>query len=608
MNVRLPFLREKTAKLTTSPGVYIMKSKSGEIIYIGKAKNLKNRVTSYFREGADHTPKVASMVSNVYDYNFIVTDSEYEALVLECSLIKQHQPKYNILLKDDKGYSYIRISDEAYPRITAEKNKDKPGKYLGPFMSGNVPRETVAEVSRVFRLPTCHKRFPDDFRKGRPCLNYHINLCSGLCRGKISRKEYGETIEQAIEYIKGGSEGSAKRMEKQMEEAAENLDFERAAIFRDRINAIRKAGEKQKIFDSDVEEADVIASAENSGNQCVSVLIYRSSRLFDKQTFFFNEEEYDSSQLTVSFIEQYYHGRRDIPKNIYVDSVIPDAEMLEKWLTSLSGSKIRIHMPQRGTLVRFMELSKNNAAEELALRAGRTAKEVKALETLGLILGLKSAPLYIEAYDISNLSSSSIVSGMIVFENGRPLKKAYKRFSFPEKNSPDDYACMQETLRRRLTHLVNQDGDEGFLRKPDLILLDGGIGHVNAVRTVLEEFNLDIPLFGMVKDSKHRTRAIAAEGTEIAVSQHIDAFNLLTRIQDEVHRFAISYMRSHHKKASYELELTAVRGIGVKKAQKLLIYYKTKENMKKASPEELAKIAGVNIDIGRELYEIVQNI
>lgn len=608
MNVRLPFLREKTAKLTTSPGVYIMKSKSGEIIYIGKAKNLKNRVTSYFREGADHTPKVASMVSNVYDYNFIVTDSEYEALVLECSLIKQHQPKYNILLKDDKGYSYIRISDEAYPRITAEKNKDKPGKYLGPFMSGNVPRETVAEVSRVFRLPTCHKRFPDDFRKGRPCLNYHINLCSGLCRGKISRKEYGETIEQAIEYIKGGSEESAKRMEKQMEEAAENLDFERAAILRDRINAIRKAGEKQKIFDSDVEEADVIASAENSGNQCVSVLIYRSSRLFDKQTFFFNEEEYDSSQLTVSFIEQYYHGRRDIPKNIYVDSVIPDAEMLEKWLTSLSGSKIRIHMPQRGTLVRFMELSKNNAAEELALRAGRTAKEVKALETLGLILGLKSAPLYIEAYDISNLSSSSIVSGMIVFENGRPLKKAYKRFSFPEKNSPDDYACMQETLRRRLTHLVNQDGDEGFLRKPDLILLDGGIGHVNAVRTVLEEFNLDIPLFGMVKDSKHRTRAIAAEGTEIAVSQQRDAFNLLTRIQDEVHRFAISYMRSHHKKASYELELTAVRGIGVKKAQKLLIYYKTKENMKKASPEELAKIAGVNIDIGRELYEIVQNI
>lgn len=608
MNIRLPFLREKTAKLTTAPGVYIMKNKSGEIIYIGKAKNLKNRVTSYFREGADHTPKVASMVSNVYDYNFIVTDSEYEALVLECSLIKQHKPKYNILLKDDKGYSYIRVSDEPYPRITAEKNKEKSGKYLGPFMSGTVPRETVSEVNRVFKLPTCHKKFPDDFRKGRPCLNYHINLCSGLCRGRISQKEFRETIEQAVEYIKGGSEESAKRMEKQMEEAAENLDFERAAVLRDRINAIRKAGETQKIFDSDVDEADVIASAENCGNQCVSVLIYRSRRLLDKQIFFFNEEEYDSSKLIESFIEQYYHGRHDIPKNIYVDSVIDDFEMLEKWLSYLTHSRVHIHMPQRGTLARFVQLSKNNAAEELALRAGRTAKEVKALETLGQLLGLKSAPLYIEAYDISNLSSSSIVSGMVVFENGRPLKKAYKRFSFPEKNSPDDYACMQETLRRRLIHLINKDGDEGFLRKPDLILLDGGTGHVNAVRTVLDELGLDIPLFGMVKDNKHRTRAIAAEGTEISVSQHAGAFNLLTRIQDEVHRFAISYMRTHHKKASYELELTAVKGIGIKKAQKLLIYYKTKDNMKKASPEELAKVAGVSIDIGKELYEVIQNI
>lgn len=608
MNVRLPFLREKTARLTTSPGVYIMKNKSGEIIYIGKAKNLKNRVASYFREGADHTPKVASMVSNVYDYNFIVTDSEYEALVLECSLIKQHQPKYNILLKDDKGYSYICISDETYPRITAEKNKDKRGKYLGPYMSGLVPRETVAEVNRVFRLPTCHKKFPEDFRKGRPCLNYHINLCSGVCRGRISCKEYAETIEQAIEYIKGGSEDSAIRMEKEMETAAENLNFERAAVLRDRINAIRKAGETQKILDSNIEEADVIASAENGGNQCVSVLVYRNRRLFDKQTFFFSEEEYDSSQLLESFIAQYYHGRRDIPKNIYIDSDLLDVEMWEKWLSSLAEIKVNIHKPIRGTLVRFIELSKNNAAEELALKAGRTAKEVKALETLGTLLGLKSAPLYIEAYDISNLSSSSIVAGMVVFENGRPLKKAYKRFSFPEKNTPDDYACMQETLRRRLTHMITGDGDEGFLRKPDLILLDGGKGHVNAVKPVLKELGLNIPVFGMVKDNKHRTRAISSEESEIVFSQHRNAFNLLTQIQDEVHRFAISYMRSRHKKVSYELELTSVRGIGVKKAQKLLIFYKTKENMKKANAQELAKVAGVSVDVGKELYEIIQNI
>ena len=610
MNIRLPYLREKTAKLTTSPGVYIMKNSSGEIIYIGKAKNLRNRVTSYFRENPDHTPKVASMVSNVYDYNFIVTDTEYEALVLECSLIKQHQPKYNILLKDDKGYSYIRISDEAYPRITAEKNREKAGTYLGPYMSGFVTRETVAEVNRVFRLPTCNRRFPQDFRKGRPCLNYHIDLCRGLCRGKISEKEYAATIAEAVDYIKSGSAQSVERMKQEMEKAAENLDFERAAMLRDRISAVKKAGETQKMFDSDVEEADVIASAHNNGSQCVSVLFYRNSRLFDKHAFFFSEEEYNSSALLESFIGQFYHGRSsDIPKNIYVDTALENDEMLEKWLTGLKGSRVYLHTPKRGTLVKFTELSRNNAAEELALKAGRTAKEVKALETLGTLLGLKNAPLYIEAYDISNLSSSSIVAGMIVFENGRPLKKAYKRFSFPEKNSPDDYACMQETLRRRLTHYVNQDGDEGFNRKPDLILLDGGTGHVNAVRPVLRELGLeDIPLFGMVKDSKHRTRAIAADGGEIAVSHKQDAFNLLTQIQDEVHRFAISYMKSRHKKQSYELELTKVKGIGVKKAQKLLLHFKTKENMKNASPEELARTAGVNIETGKALYDAVQNM
>ncbi len=610
MNPRLPYLREKTAKLTTSSGVYIMKNNSGEIIYIGKAKNLKSRVSSYFRENPDHTPKVASMVSNVYDYNFIVTDTEYEALVLECSLIKQHQPKYNILLKDDKGYSYIRISDEPYPRITAEKNREKPGAYLGPYMSGFVTRETVAEVNRVFRLPTCNRKFPRDFRKGRPCLNYHIDLCRGLCRGRISEMEYAHTIAEAVDYIKSGSTESVERMKNEMEKAAAALDFERAAMLRDRISAVKKASETQKMFDSDVEEADVIASAHNSGSQCVSVLVYRNSRLFDKQAFFFDEEEYESSVLLESFIGQFYHGRgSDIPKNIYIDSDLQNEEMLEKWLSGLKGSRVYLHTPKRGALVKFTELSRNNAAEELALKAGRTAREVKALETLGTILGLKNAPLYIEAYDVSNLSSSSIVAGMIVFENGRPLKKAYKRFSFPEKNTPDDYACMQETLRRRLTHYVNQDGDEGFSRKPDLILLDGGIGHVNAVRPVLEELELqDIPLFGMVKDSKHRTRAIASDGGEIAVSHKQDAFNLLTQIQDEVHRFAISYMKSRHKKQSYELELTKVKGIGVKKAQKLLLYYKTKENMKNASAAELASVAGVNIERGKEIYKIIQDM
>ena len=287
MNPRLPELREKTAKLTASPGVYLMKDQTHEIIYIGKAKNLKNRVTSYFRESADHTPKVASMVEHVYDYDFIVTDSEYEALVLECSLIKQHQPKYNILLKDDKGYSYLCFSDEPYPRLTAEKNKKKPGDYLGPYMSGFVTRETAREVNRVFRLPTCHKRFPQEFQKTRPCLNYYIKQCMGVCRGKISREEYAEIIRQAKDYIRVGSVDSVKRMQDEMEKAAQQLDFERAAMLRDRIQAVSKAGETQKILDASLKEADVIAMAEHGGTQCISVLCYRNSQLFDKKHFSF---------------------------------------------------------------------------------------------------------------------------------------------------------------------------------------------------------------------------------------------------------------------------------------------------------------------------------
>ena len=305
MNCRLPALREKTAKLTTSPGVYLMKNQKSEIIYVGKAKNLKNRVTSYFRESADHTPKVASMVEHVYDYDFIVTDSEYEALVLECSLIKQHQPKYNILLKDDKGYTYLCFSDEPYPRLTVEKNKKKSGDYLGPYMSGYVAREAARETNRVFRLPTCHRRFPEDFKKTRPCLNYHIKQCMGVCRGYISQESYAEIIQQAKAYIQMGSTDSVKRMQAEMERAAEELDFERAAMLRDRIAAVTKAGETQKIMDAALEEADVIAMAEHGGTQCVSILRYRGRRLFDKETFFFQENA-SREEVMDSYLTQYY--------------------------------------------------------------------------------------------------------------------------------------------------------------------------------------------------------------------------------------------------------------------------------------------------------------
>ena len=585
-----------------------MRNKDSGIIYIGKAKNLHNRVSSYFRENPDHTPKVAAMVSNVYDYDFIVTDSEYEALLLECSLIKQHKPKYNILLKDDKGYHYIRISDEEYPRITNEKNTKQPGRYLGPYTSGFITKEAVNEVNRVFMLPTCHRKFPQDFGKGRPCLNYHIKNCMGLCRGRISREEYAGIIDQAEEFIKTGSAGSVERMEAEMNAAAEELDFEKAAVLRDRIAAVKKAAEKQKIINSGVDSADVIGSAEYYNGVYISVLMYRENRLFDKAVFGFDKPE-DGEDILGSFMLQFYYSRSDIPRNVIIDHMPEDGELLGELMEQQAGHKVQLHVPQRGRQLELLRLAVNNSAEYAALKNDRTGREVIALEQLGKSLGLSAPPKYIEAYDISNLSSESMVAGMVVFEDGRPLKRAYKRFTIKEQDQQNDYGSMQEVLRRRLMHIVTGEGDQFFTRKPDLILLDGGRGHVHAIEPVLKELGLeDIPLYGMVKDNKHRTRAIATGGREIQLSRMKAAFNLVTRIQDEVHRYSESFMHSRHKKKTYSSELLNVRGIGEKKAAKLMIKYKTIANLKAASPQELAVTAGVGADIAMELWRTIQDM
>lgn len=604
MNPRLPYLREKTSKLTLSPGVYIMRNKENAIIYIGKAKNLRNRVTSYFRENPDHTPKVAAMVSHVFDYDFIVTDSEYEALVLECSLIKQHKPRYNIMLKDDKGYHYIRISDEEYPRITNEKNKLQPGRYLGPYTSGFVTKEAVNEANRVFMLPTCRRKFPQDIGRGRPCLNYHIKQCMGVCRGKVKHEDYLEAIEQAIDFIKSGSAGSVERMEQEMNDAAERLDFEKAAILRDRINAVKKASEKQKIMNSGVDSADVIGAAEIYNGIYISVLMYREDRLFDKAVF---EIEKSSEDVLGQFMEQYYHGKADIPHTVILERLPEEAELITELLTKQSGRKVKLHVPQKGRQLELLRLAKNNSAEYAALQNDRTGKEVIALEELGKSLGLTKPPRYIEAYDISNLSSESMVAGMVVFEDGRPLKKAYKKFTVKEQEFQNDYGSMREVLRRRLMHIVEQEGDEYFKRTPDLILLDGGKGHVNAVAPLMRELGLDIPLFGMVKDNKHRTRAIATGGGEIQINGLRSAFSLVTQIQDEVHRYSVKFMHSKHKKKTYSSELLTVKGIGEKKAAKLMLKYKTRANLLQASPQDLAVTAGVSLEIAQELWRVLHN-
>lgn len=607
MNPRLPYLREKTSKLTASPGVYIMKNREGGIIYIGKAKNLKKRVTSYFRENPDHTPKVAAMVSKVHDYDFIVTDSEFEALVLECSLIKQHKPRYNILLKDDKGYSYIRVSDEEYPRITTEKNTAEKGKYLGPYTSSYITKEAVNEANRVFMLPTCRKKFPQDFRKERPCLNYHIKNCMGICRGRISTEEYRGIIDEAVEFIRSGSAASVERMEAEMNKAAEELEFEKAAMLRDRISAIKKASEKQKMVGSGVESADVIGIAEYNGGVYISVLMYRENRLYDKAVF--DMEKSDSEEDILStFMVQFYHGRSDIPRIIVVDHLPAEEELIQELLENQAKKSVKIHHAQRGRLLDLLKLAKSNSAEYAALKSNRTGKEVIALEQLAKCLGLANPPKIIEAYDISNLSSESMVAGMIVFEDGRPQKKAYKKFTIKEQQFQNDYGSMHEVLKRRLLHIVNQEGDEFFTRKPDLILLDGGTGHVHAVEPILKELGLDIPLFGMVKDDKHRTRAIATGGREIQINNLQAAFNLVTKIQDEVHRFSVSFMHSKHKKKTYSSELLTVKGIGEKKAAKILMKFKTRDNLRKATIEELAVTAGISTETAKELWKVIQKL
>ena len=608
MNERLEYLREKTGKLTESPGVYQMKDKSGKIIYIGKAKNLRNRVTSYFCRTPNHTPKVAKMVENVFDYDFIVTDSEYEALVLECSMIKQYSPKYNILLKDDKGYSYIKISDDPYPRITAELQKNGTGKFLGPYTSSYVTRQTVSEVNKVFRLPTCRRKFPRDIGKERPCLNYRIKQCMGVCTGCISEEDYGKLISDAEEYIRTGSTGSVERMTKEMLEASERLDFELAASLRDRINAVKRAADDQKMIREKMPDTDVIAIAVNGKEACAAVLVYRNGRLTDRAEFFLGEDDNGNTLLEDFIISYYSTAGREPPREVLTEQLPENFEIIERFLCARAERTVHLVSPKIGRSARLTALARANAGEYLSMRVGRTGKEIIALEELARVLGLPEPPQYIESYDISNLGSESMVAGMVVFENGRPLKKAYKKFTIKTVSIQNDFASMAEVLERRfLRYLDPEDHDEGFAHLPDLILLDGGKGQVNAVAPVLKELGINVPLFGMVKDSKHRTRAIATGGGEISVTETKAAFNLLTRIQDEVHRYSITYQRSKHKKEHFSSAFAQIKGMGPKRTEKLLKTFKTKDELRKASPEEISKAAGIPMQTALEIFEFIRN-
>lgn len=587
MNPKMSELRKKAMSLPLLPGVYIMDSADGEIIYIGKAKALRNRVSQYFGSQKNHAEKVRRMVDNVDRFEYIITDSEFEALILECSLIKQHTPKYNILLKDDKGYSYIRVSGDKWRKISyVLQKKDDGAEYIGPYKSSYYVKSAVEEANKIFMLPTCNRKFPQDFGKGRPCLNYHIRLCSAPCTGRVKFGDYNESVEQALAFLKGGSASSVKELTRQMEEAAESLEFERAAKIRDKINAIKKMGDKQKVVANRVLDEDVIASFSDGGKTCFQVFRFEGGRLFDRESFVFDSGDAESE--TEEFILRYYTIRSDVPKNIAVDKEIDGMSAMEEWLGEKRGSRVYITAPQRGEQAQLVAMCRSNAAEELAQRKGATVREYSVLEELRDLLGLSKIPEYIESYDISNLAGTENVAGMIVYKNGKPYKSAYKKFKIKGFDGQDDYASMAEVLGRRFDEYYKAEkSDEGFGKLPDLILLDGGKGQVAVVKEVLKAKNIDVPLFGLVKDDKHRTRAVTGDGGEIAISSRRALFTFLSKMQDEVHRFAIGYHHSRRSKNTFKSSLTEIEGIGEKRARAMLKYFRTVDNISKADLAEL---------------------
>lgn len=604
MNPKMKILRKKAMSLPLLPGVYIMKNADGEIIYIGKAKALKNRVSQYFGSQNRHPVKVRKMVENVDRFDYIVTGSEFEALVLECSLIKQHSPKYNILLKDDKGYSYIRISDGEYRKISAVFNKKDDGsEYIGPYLSSYSVRQSVDAANKIFKLPQCNKVFPRDFGKSRPCLNYYISQCCGLCTGKIKKSDYDEAVDGAIAFLKGDSRDIIADLRVKMEKAAEELDFEQAAKLRDRINSIERIKEKQKVVYKSVEEQDVFATADIDGSVCLAVLRFSNGRLFDSEHFFFDDPG-DKESMRSDFITSYYSMRDNIPKRVTLDGEVADRELLEQWLSEKKGKKVTVFVPARGEQLEIVNMCRKNAEEKLAIKKGRTGREIAVLDELKDLLGLKKTPEYIESYDISHTAGQDSVAGMIVFKGGKPYRKAYKRFSIKSFDGNDDYRAMNEVLTRRFSEYEkSKDSTEGFGKLPDLILLDGGVGQVHAVEPVLREFGLKIPLFGMVKDNRHRTRAISGDGGEIAINSKRQVFTLVSEIQNEVHRFSVAYHHQKHAKRGLSLSLTEMEGVGEKRASALLKYFKTMTAIKNAEVDELSKAPGITSAVAQNIYD-----
>lgn len=598
MNEKLPQLREKANRLPLLPGVYIMKDARGEVIYVGKAKALKNRVSSYFR--GEHLPKVAAMADKVSDFDVIVVTSEFEALVLENSLIKRHKPYYNILLKDDKGYPYIRLDErEEYPRFTLTNRYAKDGaRYFGPFGGRSLTKDIIDTLCKALQLPTCTRKFPRDIGRARPCLNHHMGACAGWCMEGHTAEEYRAAIEHAALILGGKTKELTDELNAKMLAASEEWKFELAASYRDRIRAIEGLGNRQRVISAVYADTDAVGFYRGA-RSCFSVLHFVGGDLAAKDFELMDEPLEDDGEALSGLIRQYYAQRGAWPKFILLQTEAEDAEALSRLFTEQAGHKVSVETPRRGDRLRLVQSAVTNAREESERAATSAQKSLKTLEWLQKTLELPTTPERIEAFDVSNLGSEGIVAAMTVFVHGRPLKRDYRKFRMKDVSGPDDYASMREAVGRRFQRLL--DGDLKFCEVPDLLLIDGGSVHASAARDTLRELGLELPVYGMVKDDKHRTRALTTpEGEEIGINGNPAVFAFIGTIQEETHRFAIEYQRSL-RTAKLHSALDDIKGVGEKRRAELLRHFGTIKAIKAASLEELERAVPKNT--ARAVYE-----
>lgn len=603
-------IEEELKKLPTKPGVYLMHDEKDQIIYVGKAINLKNRVRQYFQASRNKGAKIEQMVTHIRRFEYIVTDSELEALVLECNLIKEHRPKYNTMLMDDRGYPFIKVTtNEVYPRVMMARNikKDK-AKYFGPYTSIVAVNDTIDLVRKLYKIRSCNRNLPKDIGKERACLNYHIKQCNAPCQGYISELEYRNSIDEVIRFLNGDYEKILKGLEEKMLEASETMEFEKAIEYRELLNSVKQIAQKQKITDSTGEDRDIISVAKDAEDAVVQVFFIRGGRLIGRDHFFFRAvSEESKGEILESFIKQFYAGTSFVPAELMIQENLQERELLEQWLSKKKEHRVYIKVPQKGEKEKLVELARTNAAlvlnkdkERLKREEARTIGAIKELEA---ILGISNI-VRMEAFDISNISGFDCVGSMVVFEKGKPTRNDYRKFKIKNVKGPDDYASMEEVLTRRFLHgLKEQEEDsDSFYKIPDLILMDGGKGQVGVALDVLEKLNLDIPVCGMVKDDSHKTRALYFNHQELLINKQSEGFHLITRIQDEAHRFAIEFHRNIRSQKQVHSILDEIKGIGPKRRKILMKHYENIEEIKNASVEELKSLPSMNEKSAKEVY------